>query len=114
LSFLEKRRRLTRLWPWVGSMLLLLLVALAAWLWVSVPWLINPWAVSAALESATLTDSTRTLMAAMLPVVMLTLLLVVAVMIVLAFAAFSNERRLIQLLRRQELVANKDSREPDA
>lgn len=99
-SFVAKRSRLNRHWPWAGSILLVLIIALAGWLWVSVPHLVNPWAATAGLRSGTLPDSTITLMAAILPIVMLTFLVFVVIMVVLMFVAFANERRLIRLINR--------------
>lgn len=98
--FVEKREILTRRWPWVGGILLLLLATLTVWLWLTVPYLVNPWAVSAGFASGTMPESTTLLMAAMLPVVMLTLLVMIAIVVTLAFVAFHNERRLIGLVQR--------------
>ncbi|WP_116474937.1 hypothetical protein [Zobellella maritima] len=98
--FVARRAALTSHWPWVGGVLLLLVIAFAAWLWWSVPHLINPWAVTADLQSGALSDTTIPLMAALLPVVTLTFLVFVALTIVMAFAAFANERRLIDIINR--------------
>lgn len=98
--YLEKRAKMTRHWRWVGSAMMVFLVALAVWMWITVPYLVNPWAVSAGLESGALADSTISIMAAMLPIVMLSFLTFGAAAIVLAFVAFSNERRLIQIIWR--------------
>lgn len=99
--YIARRASLIRHWPWVGSILLLLVIAFTAWLWWSVPHLINPWAVTADLRSGTLTDAGILLMAALLPVVTLSFLVFVALTIVLAFAAFANERRLLDIINRQ-------------
>ena len=98
-EFIEKRARLLKLWPWFGGGLLLMLVFLGAWMWISVPFMINPWHVFAALEAATLPASTLDIMAAMLPVVILLFLVFVAAILLMLFAAFASERRLIRLLR---------------
>ena len=107
--FVEKREKLTRLWPTFGFGTLIVLAAFAFWLWVEVPHLINPWGVGVSLEKGTLPESTMILMAAMLPIVMLFLIAVAGAIVILAFVAFSNERRLIQLLRRE--VVNAGDRE---
>ncbi len=101
LRFVDKRERLTKHWPVVAVGILLMLAALACWLWWKTPYLINPWAVSVSLENGTLPESTLVLMAFMLPIVMLMFLLFASAVVVLLFAGFSNERRLIQLLRRE-------------
>lgn len=99
--YVEKRERLTKLWPAFGAGVLLMLAALALWLWLRVPYFANPWAVAEALESGGLPESTITLMAAMLPVVVLMFLVFALAVVLLTFVAFSNERRLIQLVRRE-------------
>jgi hypothetical protein len=99
-AFVEKRVKFARSWPLVGSAMLVLIFAFAAWLWFSNPLLINPWAVLSGLDSNTIEDTTLTLMAGMLPLVMLTCLFLLVVALVLSFAAFSNERRHIAVIRR--------------
>lgn len=109
-AYLEKRANLIRVWPWVGGVLLLLIVAFTAWLWFTVPYFVNPWAVFAALKSGTVPDSTLGVMAAMLPVVMLTLLAFAALMVFLMFVTLFNERRLIRFIQRQvESPDNEDN-----
>lgn len=107
--FVEKREKLTKLWPAFGFGILSVLAAFAFWLWIESPHLINPWVVKVSLENGTLPESMMVLMAAMLPIMMLIFLSFAGAMVVLAFAAFSNERRLIQLLRREGV--NSGSRE---
>ena len=99
--FIEKREKLTKHWPVFGVASLLLLAMLALWLWFKTPHMINPWLVVAGIENGTLPETTVILMGAMLPMVMLALLVFTSAFILLAFKAFSNERRLIQLLRRE-------------
>lgn len=99
-AFVEKRARLVGSWPPIGFASIGLLFGLAAWLWLSAPVLVDPWFVLDGLESGAFSEGTIRLMAAMLPVVVLLCLLVVLVSLLLAFAVFSNERRLIALIRR--------------
>lgn len=99
LLFVDKREKFAKHWPAFGFGILFVLAAFASWLWLKVPHLINPWIVGVGLEKGTLPDSTIVLMAAMLPIVMLFLLVFAGAVVLLAFVAFSNERRLIQLLR---------------
>ncbi|GAA3531180.1 hypothetical protein [Zobellella aerophila] len=99
LSFVEKREKLTRYWPLFGGFILLLLVVLAIWLWVKVPYMVNPWVVAAGLKTGTLPESTLVLMAAMLPIMMLTFLVFAVAVVLLAFAAVSNERKLIGFIQ---------------
>lgn len=99
-AFVEKRAGFAKSWPPVGLASIGLLLGLAAWLWLSAPVLVDPWFVLDGLESGAFSEGTIRLMAAMLPVVVLLCLLVVLVSLLLAFAVFSNERRLIALIRR--------------
>lgn len=107
--YIMKRERLAKSWPVAGGLLLLLLAALAAWLWIKTPYLINPWLVIESLESGTLPESTTTIMVAMLPILVLTLLVLAAAVVLLAGAALANERRIIRLLRRLEQESRGDA-----
>ena len=100
-SYLEKRAKLIRAWPWIGGVLLLLIIAFTAWLWVTVPYFVDPWAVFAALKSGSVPVSTLAVMAAMLPVVMLTLLAFAALVVILMFVTLFNEHRLIRFIERE-------------
>ena len=110
-SYIKKRERLTRYWPFAGGGILALLFVLSIWLWIEVPHMINPWAVSASLKQGILAESTASLMAAILPVIMLTLLIFAGIVVILAFVAFANEHRLIRLVRRLDAGRDIDSSE---
>lgn len=98
--FVEKRERLAKSWPVVGIVLLAMLTAFVVWAWLKTPYLINPWVVFESLRAGTLPESTANLMVAMLPIVVLSLLFFAFVVVLLFFVAFSNERRLIRLVRK--------------
>ena len=100
LAYLERRERLLRRWPWVGGLLVLVVLGLAAALVWTAPLLVNPWAVIDRLETGTLEPALQMTMAALLPVVVLVLLALLLVGVLLAFVAFANERRLLGMLRR--------------
>ncbi|MBN2894830.1 MAG: hypothetical protein JXK05_02940 [Campylobacterales bacterium] len=99
-ALLAKRARRLKSWPYVGGGLLGLLGACGLWLWVKVPYLINPWALGDAIRGGSLSESTVLLLASMLPVVLLMLLLFAVAVVGLIFAAFANERKLIEMIRR--------------
>jgi hypothetical protein len=99
-AFVEKRAKFAHSWPFVGSVMLAVVLGFGAWLWFSNPLLINPWAVLSGLDSDSIEATTITLMAGMLPLVMLTCLFLLVVALVLSFAAFANERRHIAIIRR--------------
>ena len=101
-AFVEKRERRVKHWPWVGSLMLAMVVAYGAWLLVKMPHLVNPWYVIESLELGSLSESAKMVMATMLPVVMSALLVFSLVAVLLWFVAFRNERRLIRLVRKLE------------
>ena len=98
--FVERRARLVRSWPIVGVICLAGVLCLAVWLWFTRPWLVNPWAVFSGLEAGLIPGPTILLMAAMLPVVVLASLFVLVVCLLYCFAAFSNERRHLEIIGR--------------
>lgn len=97
--FLAKRIQLVRAWPYVGAMLLALPVGLSVWLWLSVPLLIDPLFAMTRLSSDALPESTMALMAAMLPVAVLLCLALALAAVLFVFAAFSNEKKYLQIIR---------------
>lgn len=99
-SFVERRRRLMRSWPYVGSGLLALVASFLVWLVIAQPHLANPFFVMSEIERGAIAQSTLTLMAGMLPVAVLAALFVCLATVVLAYAAFSNERRYLALLEK--------------
>lgn len=111
ILFVERRERLTKLWPLAGACCLVLITVFSAWLWLKTPHLIDPWRVIESLETGTLSDSTAGIMAAMLPIVMLAFLVFIFITVLFSFVAFHNERRLIRLLRKLE--ADSGFRRPD-
>lgn len=98
-AFIRKREKLARTWPFAGFGLLALLLALTGWLWLRVPNLVNPWLVAEQIRTETLNQAEMMLMAVMLPALMLLVLAFAFAVVLLAFVAFANERRLLQLLK---------------
>lgn len=98
--FVQKRRRLTRIWPWAGSTLFVATAGLAAWLFRTAPLLINPWEVISRLKAGQVPQSTLSLMAMMLPVAMLMCLAILCILLALTFVALANERRHIRIIDR--------------
>ena len=99
-AFVERRRRLLRLWPYVGSGMLALITGFAVWLVITRPLMANPFFVMAAMERGNINQFTLKLMAVMLPVVIWTALFVCLVTVFFSFAAFSNERKYQALLEK--------------
>ena len=98
LRYLARRRRLLRAWPWVGGSLLLVLLGVGAWLYLTRPRLADPGFVWRALEAGTLDPATLSLLAALVPVLLLGLLGLAALLILMGFAVAANERRMLRLL----------------
>jgi hypothetical protein len=93
IRFLERRRRLQAVWPWVAALLAVVLAALIAWLLVRHPLLVNPLLVQEALRTSSLEPGTLLLLAGMLPLVVDVCLLIVGVLLVYACAFMFIERR---------------------
>ena len=100
IQFIQKRQRLIRLWPAAGSFLILLLLGLIVWLSFRSPLLINPFEVMKRLDAGTVAESTLILSAALLPVIMLACIVILIVMVIFSFAAFSNEKKHLQIIER--------------
>jgi len=99
-SFIQKRKKLLKLWPITASILLLGIAFLTAWLFWNTPLLINPYAAIEQLNTQSIPDSTTSLMVAMLPIVMLMCLFLTVVLILFMFVAFSNEKRHMAIIER--------------
>ena len=98
-EFLKKRLRMTKTWPAVGVVLIIIELGLAGWLLWKQPPLINPQAVLSGLRTRSLPDSTLSLMATLLPFVVILCLAVVAVLILFAFLALANEKKHMAIIR---------------
>lgn len=99
IDFLVKRRRLARLWPVVGSLLLIVVVAALAWLFLRHPLLINPLELTSRVQAGTLPNSTLVILAVMLPVMSLACFLVLTAVILYGFSVFAIERRYQRLIK---------------
>ena len=75
--FIGKRESALRAWRFAGPLALVVVVALAVWLWFTAPLLIDPFTV-------------------------LTCLFVLVVALVLAFVVAANERRYLRIIRRRD------------
>lgn len=98
--FVDRRRRLIRSWPYVGSGMLFLLASFLVWLVITKPLLANPFFVMTEIGRGAIAQSTLALMAGMLPVAVLAALFVCVAVVILAFTAFSNEKRYLALLEK--------------
>jgi hypothetical protein len=100
LDFVTKRQKFARTWPMVGTVLITILLGFTGWMWLTRPLMINPWAVFDAVYANQIADSTLAAMAAMLSIVMLTCIFTLFSCLMLFFAAFSNEKKLTDIIHR--------------
>ncbi len=93
LQFLARRKRLAVFWNAIGTLLIIILVGLLGWLFLTTPYLVNPVYVSRQILAGTVERSTLEFMAMLLPFVVLAIFAVIGAVIGFGFAVFSNERR---------------------
>lgn len=91
--FLDRRRKLLRIWPFARPLLLASVGILAAWLLWKTPLLINPYAVLAQLQAGTMPDSTVALLACLVLTVAMLLFLFVALAYERKYMAMINKLR---------------------
>jgi len=104
-QFLAKRSRFVKAWPYVGAILLVMLIGLGMWLFWSKPLLANPFVVLSRLNSSSVPASTMVLMAGLLPVVVLMCVVLAITIVLFAFAAFSNEKKYLAIIKTKTEVA---------
>ncbi|MCU0857927.1 MAG: hypothetical protein MUC65_05940 [Pontiellaceae bacterium] len=104
-QFLANRTRFVKTWPYAGAILLIMLIGLALWLFRSTPLLVNPFAALSRLNSDSIPASTLILMAGMLPVAVLMCIALAATIVLFAFAAFSNEKKYLAIIRTETQAA---------
>ena len=108
-QFLARRRKLVRMWPLVGTILLIGFVGFGAWLLWTKPLLVNPYVVVARLDSGPLSPSTTSLMASLLPLATLMCLVLSVAVILFAFAAISNEKKYMAIIEKLDDSAGRST-----
>ncbi len=101
-AFLRRRRKLIRVWPFVGGGLLAALALFSGWLFVQNPLLINPMEIVQRLQGSGLDPSTLMTMAGLLPLVFLSSIFLVLLLILFTFAKFRTESKYLALLAEQD------------
>lgn len=96
--FLGRRRRFVASWNRTGTILLLALGALLAWLSLQAPWLVNPLHVAKTLRRGAADPAALETAAVLLPAVVLLLFLVVSLFVFLGYAIVRNERRYLAII----------------
>jgi len=97
-EFLARRRRLVKLWRYVGPLMLLVIVGLVWFLTTSTPLMINPFEIISRLESGAVDQPTLEMMAVLLPVTFILVCFLLAVFVALMYMAFSNEKKYLEIL----------------
>jgi len=98
IELLNKRKLLIRLWPWVGTTLLVLIILFWGYLFFKSPLLVNPYYVFDRIQDNSLPDSTITLLAVLSPIAFLTCGFLVLTIVLFLFALMANERKLIDII----------------
>lgn len=98
--WLDRRRRLVRLWPWVGSGMVVMIVGFWGYLLLRRPLLANPFHLMHELQHHAVSEATLVVLAAIGSLMVLATGLLLLVIVALAFAAMANERRLIAMVDR--------------
>ena len=98
IAFLNKRKLLIRLWPWVGTALLVLILFFWGYLFFENPLLVNPYHVFERIQDNSLPETTLTLLAVLTPTAFLTCGFLVLTIILFLLALMANERKLLDII----------------
>jgi len=98
LTFLQRRRPLVRIFPWMAGILLTMTAVTFTALILKSPLVFNPHYVLARLQANTLCPATIKLMAGMLPLMSLTCLFAVAALALVMISALAHERTYLRII----------------
>ncbi len=96
--YLERRRSLLKAWRYAGPLLVLGILGLVLFVYANSPLLIDPFEVISRLESGSMERSSLETMATLLPIMLITVFFLLFVLVAILYAAFSNERRYLEIL----------------
>jgi amino acid transporter len=96
--FLEKRKKLNRLWPIVGTALIVTLVLLYILLFIRTPKLVNPYLVMELIKTDQMAESSLHLLALICPIAIIFLFLTVGAVILFGFGCYKTEKRYLRIL----------------
>ncbi len=99
-NYLDKRRKLLKVWRYVGPLMLLGMIGLVIYLNVSTPLLINPYEVMSRLELGSIEQSSLETMAVLLPMMLIMVCFLLVVLIAMMYAVFSNERKYLEIVKK--------------
>jgi len=96
--FLEKRKKLNRLWPIVGTALTAMLFLLYIVLFIRTPKLVNPYHVMELIKKEQLEESSLQLLAIICPIAIVFLFLTVGVVILFGSGWYKTEKRYLRII----------------
>ncbi|MFC2091547.1 hypothetical protein ACFLTD_02110 [Elusimicrobiota bacterium] len=92
-SFIEKRKKLIKAWPFAGYAMLTVIGIFLIWQWIRIPIMVNPVEIISRINSGVMEQSTLFLIAVMMPVLFVSCFFILAVMILFIFLSISNEKK---------------------
>jgi uncharacterized integral membrane protein len=98
VAFLARRRRQVGQWPWLAGLLLLVIIAVFAVIWLKAPLQLNPLAILSYFRSGALPDTELVVIAARGSLALIACGLLLLVIVLLLSLSVENERRLIALV----------------
>jgi hypothetical protein len=106
-NFLKKREKLNKLWPIVGTVLLVTLILLYIQLFIRTPKLVNPYLVMELVQTGQLPESSLQLLALICPIAISCLFLTVMVVILFGFGWYRTEKRYLRIIEGCQYVSQK-------
>jgi hypothetical protein len=97
-KFLSQRRFFTKSWPWVGTILLFIVIIFGGYLFLNLPLLVNPFHVLTQLEKGEISNSSLALLATIGSMAFLIIGFILLVFIVFIFIEMANERKLLTII----------------
>jgi len=98
LQFLKRRMKLNKVWSIVGICMLVVLVALYAWLYVKTPNLVDPFHVMNLIEKNRMDISSMKMLSVFCSVAVTALFITVGIIVAYGFAWSSLERRYFRII----------------
>jgi len=110
-QFIEKRRRLAKIFPIVGGVMFALIICYLIWAYLRTPMLVNPYAIKEKIMNNTIQNSTLTLMSMMLPIAIWALFTSILVLIGFMFSWNAMEKKYLRIIER---ITRKTSNREDS
>lgn len=98
VAYIERRRRQIAYWPWLATLLVLVLAGIYVWLWLQFPWFLDPQALLQGLRNGSIDTNELATLAALGNLAFTGGGLLILVIILVTSVALWNEHRLIRCL----------------